>query len=551
MFRFETPIRKPAIMDESHSSQQDMLRALMAEYPSLSPFPLLLLSPSSIALIGNAINSSTIDLLSTNTECLSDQNCTSSNPQSTLFSSSISPISSSPLSSSSSFTYSNQTAFMDKYPADISLDTKGGLLLTVNIVTCLILISLKAIQYLIFGPLRCNEEQHLRETLLDYTIQKAIFIFFILDTKTHVERLSWLAWFATLGFVLIPSKLCKDRFEYLSASPTTKAWPLIKISLLMSLLLVISLCCTFLIPMQEINTLTLFYLADSAYVLTFVLSVITRFILLSYEMRPDSMLEKSATLNYYSELIFSFSMLIIEFLHHLHLFFMSHASMIIRFICLMKVHTLMMEIQRRYKRHRHYMVVVQLMESNFTTATKEEIENFCDECAICWDRMESARKLPCGHLFHNSCLRSWLDQDTSCPTCRTSFKSHHKHLSQSQQHQSQSNHHQQLNTHRAIVNANTQNTHQAHSPNNNSRSHEQLNHHNGRHQHTSHHHHHTNDDLMEFVLDDSSSDGESDSEVVPGPHQRNHLVLFHFDSSRYTNHRLLRWLPRISIDGFI
>jgi len=24
--------------------------------------------------------------------------------------------------------------------------------------------------------------------------------------------------------------------------------------------------------------------------------------------------------------------------------------------------------------------------------------------------MDSARKLPCGHLFHNSCLRSWLEQ---------------------------------------------------------------------------------------------------------------------------------------------
>lgn len=62
------------------------------------------------------------------------------------------------------------------------------------------------------------------------------------------------------------------------------------------------------------------------------------------------------------------------------------------------------------------------MESNFPMATNEELEKNSDDCAICWDRMESARKLPCGHLFHNSCLRSWLEQDTSCPTCRTSLK---------------------------------------------------------------------------------------------------------------------------------
>lgn len=30
----------------------------------------------------------------------------------------------------------------------------------------------------------------------------------------------------------------------------------------------------------------------------------------------------------------------------------------------------------------------------------------------------SARQLSCGHCFHGSCLRLWLEQDASCPTCR-------------------------------------------------------------------------------------------------------------------------------------
>ena len=33
-------------------------------------------------------------------------------------------------------------------------------------------------------------------------------------------------------------------------------------------------------------------------------------------------------------------------------------------------------------------------------ATQEDLELNADDCAICWERMESARKLPCGHLFH-------------------------------------------------------------------------------------------------------------------------------------------------------
>ena len=57
-------------------------------------------------------------------------------------------------------------------------------------------------------------------------------------------------------------------------------------------------------------------------------------------------------------------------------------------------------------------------------ASKEELTKNSDDCPICWDKMETGRKLPCGHLFHNFCLRSWLEQDTSCPTCRKSLRNH-------------------------------------------------------------------------------------------------------------------------------
>ena len=278
--------------------------------------------------------------------------------------------------------------------------------------------------------------------------------------------------------------------EYLSSSPATKAWPLVKISVLMLFLLAISLACTLLTLKEELTTGVLFQLADATYVLIFVMSVITRSTLLTYDMRPNSVLERSASFSYFTDLLFSFSMLAIELFHHLHLILVSTA-MLLRFLCLTKVHTLVMEMRRRYKRHKHYLLVVQLMENNFSVATQKEIDDFSDECAICWDSMQAACKLPCGHLFHNSCLRSWLEQDTSCPTCRTSFKGQQR-LQQHNQH---------------------------------------------------------SDDLSEFVGDESSSEGEDDTEVIARAHQRNHL--FHFDSSRYTNHPLLRWLPRISIEGFI
>jgi E3 ubiquitin-protein ligase synoviolin len=29
-----------------------------------------------------------------------------------------------------------------------------------------------------------------------------------------------------------------------------------------------------------------------------------------------------------------------------------------------------------------------------------------------------AKKLPCNHIFHATCLRSWFQRQQTCPTCR-------------------------------------------------------------------------------------------------------------------------------------
>ena len=66
----------------------------------------------------------------------------------------------------------------------------------------------------------------------------------------------------------------------------------------------------------------------------------------------------------------------------------------------MQVRFLFTEIQKRIARHRNYLNVVRSMEARFSIATDEELEQYDDNCAICWDKMQVARKLPCGHFFH-------------------------------------------------------------------------------------------------------------------------------------------------------
>ena len=60
--------------------------------------------------------------------------------------------------------------------------------------------------------------------------------------------------------------------------------------------------------------------------------------------------------------------------------------------------------------------------NRFDTATNEELDDAGRTCIICRDEMTTSdcKRLPgCNHIFHKSCLREWLVQQQSCPTCRS------------------------------------------------------------------------------------------------------------------------------------
>lgn len=91
-----------------------------------------------------------------------------------------------------------------------------------------------------------------------------------------------------------------------------------------------------------------------------------------------------------------------------------------------------------------YRTATRNMDERYPNATQEEMSAMSDHtCIICREEMvvqdTSARnqtnppgttmpardgpnmtpkKLPCGHIFHFHCLRSWLERQQSCPTCR-------------------------------------------------------------------------------------------------------------------------------------
>jgi E3 ubiquitin-protein ligase synoviolin len=75
-----------------------------------------------------------------------------------------------------------------------------------------------------------------------------------------------------------------------------------------------------------------------------------------------------------------------------------------------------------------YRRVIVNMNTRFPTASNADLADMDRTCIVCREEMNGAgmnapthlvsKKLPCGHIFHFDCLRSWLEDNTTCPTCR-------------------------------------------------------------------------------------------------------------------------------------
>ena len=62
---------------------------------------------------------------------------------------------------------------------------------------------------------------------------------------------------------------------------------------------------------------------------------------------------------------------------------------------------------------------IHTMNTLYPNATPADIQAGDSTCIICREEMiTGCKKLPCNHIFHTLCLRSWFQRQQTCPTCR-------------------------------------------------------------------------------------------------------------------------------------
>uniref|UniRef100_A0A915E821 Uncharacterized protein n=1 Tax=Ditylenchus dipsaci TaxID=166011 RepID=A0A915E821_9BILA len=160
---------------------------------------------------------------------------------------------------------------------------------------------------------------------------------------------------------------------------------------------------------------TLFMLSDCCLLLVQSVHLLFKLVTLA---DSNSQRQSSQTSSYYVDLIYDLVHDSIEFANYLHMIFFSQLA--VTYCCVFLVvqaRHYYTRISTKIQKHWQHQEIVRHISNCYGKANDEDlIKN--GSCTICWQIMKSARKLPCGHVFHELCLRRWLEQDSSCAICR-------------------------------------------------------------------------------------------------------------------------------------
>uniref|UniRef100_A0A803LMJ2 RING-type domain-containing protein n=1 Tax=Chenopodium quinoa TaxID=63459 RepID=A0A803LMJ2_CHEQI len=326
---------------------------------------------------------------------------------------------------------------------------------------------------------------HATITLLAICLINA-FVLFILSIKgtflpliippTIIQATLWMTWLTVLCFLKMFQALARDRLERLNASPSATLWTYFRVY--SALLLVLAFDCLWIWfcaavsgPLVSSTYWLLFFEPLSIAFETLQAIVVHGFQLMDIWLHhsaaetSDSQRSKffdttaGSLWEWKSNVVrnmgfFLDMMTLLMALGHYVLIWWLHGMTfhLVDAILFLNIRALLSAVVKRIKGFVKLKIALGALHEALPDATTKEIQSYDDECAICrasasftkffpfwllpidylshscyifffsFEPMAKAKRLPCNHLFHLACLRSWLDQGLnevySCPTCR-------------------------------------------------------------------------------------------------------------------------------------
>ncbi|BES90402.1 Ring finger protein [Nesidiocoris tenuis] len=300
------------------------------------------------------------------------------------------------------------------YPSVVYI-TKSNPSMAVIYIQAFILVILtgKLMRKVFFGELRAVELEHLMERSW-YAVTETCLAFTVFRDDFSPK---FVALFTLLLFLKSFHWLADERVDFMERSPVI-SW-LFHVRIISLLFMLGILDTTFVIHAYQSTlnkgaSVQLVFGFEYAILLTIILNILIKY---AFHVNDFHELpwENKAVFLLYTELVMGFIKVILYF---------SFVFIMVRIYTLpLFAFRPMYYTVRAFKKAINDVIMsrraIRNMNTLYPDATPEELAAADNVCIICREEMHSAsKKLPCNHIFHTSCLRSWFQRQQTCPTCR-------------------------------------------------------------------------------------------------------------------------------------
>lgn len=301
------------------------------------------------------------------------------------------------------------------YPSVVYI-TKSNPSMAVIYIQAFILVFLtgKVMRKVFFGQLRTAEFEHLMERAW-YAITETCLAFTVFRDEFTPK---FVALFTLLLFLKSFHWLAEDRVDYMERSPVI-SW-LFHIRVL-TLLFVLGSSDFYFLQHSYLSTMAvgpsvqLVFGFEYAILYTMVANIAIKYVLHTIDFYSEAPWANKAVFLLYTELAMGLIKVVLY----------------VAFVIIMvKIYTLplfafrpLYYASRNFKKAFNNVILsrraIHNMNTLYADATPEELQAADNVCIICREEMTtSSKKLPCNHIFHTACLRSWFQRQQTCPTCR-------------------------------------------------------------------------------------------------------------------------------------
>uniref|UniRef100_A0ACD5VBP9 Uncharacterized protein n=3 Tax=Avena sativa TaxID=4498 RepID=A0ACD5VBP9_AVESA len=301
------------------------------------------------------------------------------------------------------------------YPAMVYLSaSKVCFVLLLNTGLVAMCAAWQLVKRIFLGPLREAEAERLNEQ----SWREAVEILFAVTIFRQDFSVTFLAMVAALLLIKALHWLAQKRVEYIETTPSVPMLSHVRIVSFMVFLLVVD--CLFLwnslgsLIQKREASVAIFFSFEYMILATSTISTFVKYVFYVSDMLMEGQWEKKAVYTFYLELISD--------LVHLSLYMLFFIAIFLNYgvplHLIRELYETFRNFRIRISDYVRYRKITSNMNERFPDATSDELNASDATCIICREEMTTAKKLLCGHLFHVHCLRSWLERQHTCPTCR-------------------------------------------------------------------------------------------------------------------------------------